>query len=258
MRAGDETDPAPGVMIVTGGSRGIGRATALLAAAGGFDVCVNYVKDAAAAHSVVQQVEQAGRRAIAVQADMSSEADILRLFQTSEEALGRLTVLVNNAGGVSGGRRRVEALRWDDAARVVALNLTGLMICCREAILRLSTRHGGNGGAIVNVSSLSARLGAPNLWMDYAAAKAGVDAFTIGLAAEVAEEGIRVNAVRPGLIDTELHASSGMPDRIQRAAKHLPMKRAGTAEEVAEAIVWLASAPASYVSGAIVDVGGAR
>jgi len=258
MSARHGTDASPGVMIVTGGSRGIGRATARLAAACRFDVCVNYLRDAAAAQSVVEEVKQAGRRALAVQGDMSNEADILRLFKATDEALGRLTVLVNNAGGVSGNRRRVEALRWEDAAQVVALNLTGLMICCREAILRMSTRHGGHGGAIVNVSSLSARLGAPNLWMDYAAAKGGVDAFTTGLAVEVAEEGIRVNAVRPGLIDTELHASSGMPDRVQRAARHLPMKRAGSAEEVAEAIIWLASAPASYVSGSIIDVGGAR
>ena len=246
------------VMIVTGGSRGIGAATARLAAAEGFDVCVNYRSDEGAAQATVDAVQQQGRRALAVQGDMSREADILRLFASAEEALGRPTALVNNAGGVAGSRRRVEALRWEDAAAVVALNLTGLMICCREAILRMSTRHGGQGGAIVNVSSVSARLGAPNLWMDYAAAKGGVDTFTAGLAIEVAEESIRVNAVRPGLIDTDLHAAAGMPDRVERAARHLPMKRAGTAEEVAEAIVWLASANASYVSGSIVDVAGAR
>lgn len=246
------------VMIVTGGSRGIGAATARLAAARGFDVCVNYRSDGAAAQTVVEAAQRLGRRAIAVQGDMSNEADIVRLFQAAERELGRPTALVNNAGGVVGTRRRVEALRWEDAAGVVALNLTGLMICCREAILRMSSRHGGGGGTIVNVSSVSARLGAPNLWMDYAAAKGGVDTFTAGLAIEVAEDGIRVNAVRPGLIDTELHASVGMPDRVERAARHLPMKRAGSAEEVAEAIVWLASAAASYVSGSIVDVSGAR
>jgi NAD(P)-dependent dehydrogenase (short-subunit alcohol dehydrogenase family) len=246
------------VMIVTGGSRGIGAATTRLAAARGFDVCVNYRSDGAAAQSVVEAAQRLGRRAIAVQGNMANEADIVRLFQAAERELGRPTALVNNAGGVVGTRRRVEALRWEDAAGVVALNLTGLMICCREAILRMSTRHGGQGGAIVNVSSVSARLGAPNLWMDYAAAKGGVDTFTAGLAIEVAEEAIRVNAVRPGLIDTDLHATVGMPDRVERAARHLPMKRAGTAEEVAEAIVWLASANASYVSGSILDVAGAR
>jgi NAD(P)-dependent dehydrogenase (short-subunit alcohol dehydrogenase family) len=246
------------IMIVTGGSRGIGAATATLAARKGFDVCVNFLSAGDAAEAVADEVRRAGRRAIAVQGDMGREADIRRLFDATERELGRPTVLVNNAGGVTGNRRRVDAMKWDEVAQVVALNLTGVIICCREAILRMSTAHGGTGGSIVNVSSASARLGAPNLWMDYAASKGGVDSLTVGLALEVAEEGIRVNAVRPGLIDTDLHASVGMPDRVARAAKHLPMKRAGTAAEVAEAIVWLASPAASYVSGAIIDVAGAR
>jgi NAD(P)-dependent dehydrogenase (short-subunit alcohol dehydrogenase family) len=246
------------IMIVTGGSRGIGAATATLAARKGFDICVNFLSAGDAAEAVADEVRRTGRRAIAVQGDMGREADIRRLFDATERELGRPTVLVNNAGGVTGNRRRVDAMKWDEVAQVVALNLTGVIICCREAILRMSTAHGGSGGSIVNVSSASARLGAPNLWMDYAASKGGVDSLTVGLALEVAEEGIRVNAVRPGLIDTDLHASVGMPDRVARAAKHLPMKRAGTAAEVAEAIVWLASPAASYVSGAIIDVAGAR
>jgi NAD(P)-dependent dehydrogenase (short-subunit alcohol dehydrogenase family) len=245
-------------MIVTGGSRGIGAAAARLAARDGWDVCINYVSAEAAAQSVAADVRQMGRRAIAVQGDMGREADIVRLFETAERELGRPAAVVNNAGGIAGRRRRVDEMSWDMVSATVALNLTGLIVCCREAIRRMSTRHGGPGGCIVNVSSASARLGAPNLWMDYAASKGGVDTFTTGLAVEVAEEGIRVNAVRPGLIDTDLHGNVGMPDRVARAAKHLPMQRAGTADEVAEAIVWLASPAASYVSGAIVDVAGAR
>ncbi len=247
-----------GTMIVTGGSRGIGAAVCRLAARDGYDVCVNYRSDRDAAESVARDVRAAGRRAIVVQGDMSREPDVLRLFEEVDRGLGRPTVLVNNAGGVSGTRRRVDEMTWAATSETITLNLVGTIVCCREAIRRMSTRHGGEGGAIVNVSSVSARLGAPNLWMDYAAAKGGVDTLTAGLALELAEEGIRVNAVRPGMIDTDLHATTGMPDRVARFAKHLPMKRAGTAEEVAEAIVWLASPAASYVSGAIVDVAGAR
>lgn len=247
-----------GLMIVTGGGRGIGAATALLAARNGYDVCVNYVRDAAAAESVAAKVRAAGRRAIAVQADVGIESDIERLFGVTDAELGRVTVLVNNAARVGDGRRRVESMRAPAVNALLAANVTGAIVCAREAILRMSSRHGGSGGVIVNVSSASARIGAPNLWIDYAASKGAIDTFTIGLAQEVAAEGIRVNAVRPGLIDTEIHSATGMPDRVQKAEKMIPMKRAGTAQEVAEAIVWLASPAASYISGAIVDVAGGR
>ena len=233
-------------------------ATALLAARNGYDVCVNYVRDAAAAESVAAKVRAAGRRAITVQADVGNESDIERLFRVTDAELGRITVLVNNAARVGDGRRRVESMRAPAVNALLAANVTGAIVCAREAILRMSTRHGGPGGAIVNVSSASARIGAPNLWIDYAASKGAVDTFTIGLAQEVAAEGIRVNAVRPGLIDTDIHAATGMPDRVQKAEKMIPMKRAGTAQEVAEAIVWLASPAASYISGAIIDVAGGR
>lgn len=247
-----------GVMIITGSSRGIGAATACLGAERGYDVCVNYLNNAAAAEKVVARARAAGRRGIAVQADMASEADIERLFLTVDRELGRVAVLVNNAALVGTSRRRVESMRASSVNAVLATNVTGAIVCAREAIQRMSTRHGGPGGVIVNVSSASARLGAPNLWVDYAASKGAVDTFTIGLAEEVAAEGIRVNAVRPGLIDTDLHAATGMPDRVQKAERMIPMKRAGTAAEVAECIVWLASPAASYVSGAILDVAGAR
>jgi NAD(P)-dependent dehydrogenase (short-subunit alcohol dehydrogenase family) len=247
-----------GVMIVTGSSRGIGAATACLAAERGYDVCVNFLSNATAAETVAERVRAAGRRGIVVQADMASEADIERLFGMVDRELGRVSVLVNNAATVGSGRRRVESMRATDVSALLAANVTGAIVCAREAIQRMSTRHGGAGGAIVNVSSASARLGAPNLWVDYAASKGALDTFTIGLAEEVAAEGIRVNAVRPGLIDTEIHAATGMPDRVQKAERMIPMKRAGSAAEVAECIVWLASPAASYVSGAILDVAGAR
>jgi len=245
------------VMIITGGSRGIGAATARLAAREGYDVCVNYVRDAVAADAVVTAVKSAGRRALSVQADVAREADVEHLFQAVDEHLGRVTVLVNNAAIVGETRRRVEAMRAASVNGLLATNVTGAIICAREAILRMSTQHGGVGGVIVNVSSAAARIGAPNLWVDYAASKGAIDSFTIGLSQEVAGEGIRVNAVRPGLIDTDIHAQTGMPDRVARAEKTIPMKRAGNPDEVAAAIVWLASPAASYVSGAIVDVGGA-
>jgi NAD(P)-dependent dehydrogenase (short-subunit alcohol dehydrogenase family) len=246
------------VMIVTGGSRGIGAATAALAAERGYDVCVNYVRDAAAAARVVEAVREAGRRGIAVQADVASESDVERLFRIVDRELGCVSALVNNAAVVGPGRRRVESMRADAVNALLAANVTGVIVCAREAIRRMSTRHGGPGGAIVNISSLSARVGAPNLWVDYAASKGAVDSFTIGLAQELAGDGIRVNAVRPGLIDTDIHAATGMPDRVQKAERMIPMKRAGRAAEVAECIVWLASPAASYVSGAILDVSGAR
>lgn len=248
----------PGVIVITGSSRGIGAATACLAARQGYDVCVNYVRDAAAAEEVVTKVRAAGRRSIAVQANVANEEEIERLFQSVDRELGRVTVLVNNAAVVGQSRRRVENMRAAAINALLAANVTGAIVCAREAILRMSTKHRGPGGAIVNVSSASSRIGAPNLWVDYAASKGAIDSFTIGLAQEVAAEGVRVNAVRPGLIDTEIHAATGMPDRVARAEKMIPMKRAGAAEEVAESILWLASPAASYVSGAILDVAGGR
>lgn len=246
------------VMLVTGGSRGIGAATARLAARRGYDVCISYLHDQVAADAVVADVRATGRRALAVRADVAIEADIVRLFETADRELGRLSALVNNAGGAVGKPHRIIDAEWDAVSSVLNVNLTGLIICCREGLRRMAVSRGGEGGVIVNVSSASARLGAPGLWMDYAAAKGGVDTLTAGLAIEVASEGVRVNAVRPGLIDTDLHAASGMPDRVEQVSRHLPMKRAGTAEEVADAILWLASRGASYVSGAVVDVAGAR
>ena len=245
-------------MIVTGGSRGIGAATASLAASRGWDICINYVRDQDAAEKVARSVRAAGQRALVVQADVADEAAVLRMFRAVDAGLGPVSALVNNAAVSGTSRRRVEQMSAAAVNAVLAANVTGTIICSREAILRMSTRHGGAGGAIVNVSSASSRLGAPNLWMDYAASKGAIDTFTIGLAVEVAEEGIRVNAVRPGLIDTDIHATAGMPDRAVRAAKHIPMKRAGAPTEVAESILWLASPAASYVSGAILDVAGGR
>lgn len=246
-----------GVMIVTGSGRGIGAATARLAAAAGYDVCVNYVRDAVAAEAVVTAIKSSGQRAFAVQADVACEADVERLFNAVDQHLGPVTALVNNAAVVGDSRRKVESMRAANINALLASNVTGAIICAREAILRMSTQHGGAGGVIINVSSAAARIGAPNLWVDYAASKGAIDSFTIGLSQEVAGEGIRVNAVRPGLIDTDIHARTGMPDRVSRAEKMVPMKRAGSPEEVAATIVWLASPSASYVSGAIVDVGGA-
>ena len=245
-------------MVITGGSRGIGAATARLAAQGGYDVCVNYLVNAEAAERVCAEVRAAGRKALAVQADVANEDDLVRLFEATDRELGRVTVLVNNAAVVGKGRRRVEASSAAAVNALLATNVTGPFVCAREAIRRMSTRHGGLGGAIVNVSSAASRLGAPDLWVDYAASKGAIDTFTIGLAQEVAEEGIRVNAVRPGLIDTEIHQLTGIPDRVARSAKLIPMKRAGTAEEVAKAILWVASPAASYVTGAIIDVAGGR
>ena len=246
------------VMIVTGAGRGIGAATARIAAREGWDVCVNYLSDRASAESVAADVRAAGRRAVIVQADVADEDAIVRMFRTVDTELGTLSALVNNAAATGNGRRRVDQMKAADVNAILAANVTGNIVCSREAIRRMSTRQGGAGGAIVNVSSASSRIGAPNLWMDYAASKGAVDSLTFGLAAEVAEDGIRVNAVRPGLIDTDIHRKTGIADRLERTIKNIPMKRAGTAGEVGEAIVWLASAAASYVSGSILDVAGAR
>ena len=245
------------IMLVTGGSRGIGAATASMAAARGWHVALSYKDNAKAAEEVVQKIRAGGGTAIAVQADVSLEADVLRLFNAVDEQLGALTVLVNNAGMLE-RQMRLDQMELDRWQRVFSANVFGSFLCAKQAVLRMSTKHGGKGGAIVNVSSAAARLGAPGEYIDYAAAKGAVDSMTIGLSKEVAAEGIRVNAVRPGLIYTDIHAAGGEPGRVDRAKAGVPMQRGGQAEEVAEAILWLASARASYVTGTLMDVTGGR
>jgi NAD(P)-dependent dehydrogenase (short-subunit alcohol dehydrogenase family) len=244
------------VIVITGGSRGIGAATARLAGARGYTVCVNYRQNHDAAHKVVRAIEAGGSRAIAAQADVSNEADVLRLFETSDK-LGRLSALVNNAG-ILETQMRVDAMDAPRLQRIFATNVVGAFICAREAVRRLSTRHGGTGGGIVNVSSGAARLGSPGEYVDYAASKGAIDTLTIGLAREVAEEGVRVNGVRPGHIYTEMHASGGEPNRVDRVKAAVPMKRGGNPEEVAHAILWLLSDEASYVTGTFIDVAGGK
>ena len=246
-----------GVILATGGGRGIGAATARLAAQRGYAVAINYLSHADAADRVVQEIRSAGGTAIAVAADVSREVEVRRLFETIDRDLGRITVLVNNAGIVD-RRMRVDAMTEVRVVRMFAVNVVGSFLCAREAILRMSQRLGGSGGAIVNVSSAAARLGSPGEYVDYAASKAAIDTLTLGLAKEVAAEGIRVNAVRPGIIDTEIHADSGDPARAQHLAATLPLGRAGTADEVAHAILWLASTESSYCAGTILDVAGTR
>jgi NAD(P)-dependent dehydrogenase (short-subunit alcohol dehydrogenase family) len=245
------------VMIVTGGSRGIGAATARLAGERGYAVCVNYRQDASAAAAVVADIEKAGSRALAVAGDMSSEKDIINLFETTDAELGTLTVLVNNAGIVD-VQSRVEDYSLERLQRMFSINITGAFLCAREAVRRMATNRGGAGGAIVNVSSAAARLGGPNEYVDYAASKGAMDSMTIGLAKEVAADGIRVNAVRPGLIYTDIHASGGEAGRVDRLKNGVPMQRGGTAEEVARVILWLASDDASYTTGALVECSGGR
>ncbi len=244
-------------MIVTGGSRGIGAATARLAAERGYAVCVNYRRDADAAAAVVADIEKAGSQALAVAGDMASEKDVLNLFETSDAKLGTPKVLVNNAGIID-TQSRVEDYTLERLQRVFAVNITGAFLCAREAVRRMSTKRGGAGGAIVNVSSVAARLGGPNEYVDYAASKGAIDTMTIGLASEVADEGIRVNAVRPGLIYTDIHASGGEPGRVDRLKDGVPMKRGGSAQEVARVILWLASDDASYTTGSLVECSGGR
>ncbi len=249
--------PGPGVLLVTGGGRGIGAATALRAAQAGWDVAVNYTRDQAAAEGVADSVRQLGRRALAVQADVADPAQVLALFSTVHRQLGPLQGLVNNAGVVDGAQR-VDEMSPARLQRMFAVNVFGSFYCAQQAVLQMSTRHGGAGGAIVNLSSVAARLGGAGQYVDYAAAKGAVDSFTLGLARELAGEGVRVNAVRPGVIDTDIHASGGQPDRARRLAPQLPMQRAGTAAEVAALVCWLLSAEAAYTTGAVVDVSGGR
>ena len=245
------------VLIITGGSRGIGAAVALLAASQGYAVAVNYTANSLAADEVVRHIRVSGGTAITVQADVAVEADVLAMFKKVDAKLGRLTALVNNAGVVD-MTSRVDAMSAERLQRMFAVNVLGSFICAREAVQRMSTRYQGEGGSIVNVSSAAARLGSPGQYVDYAAAKGAIDTFTMGLAKEVAAEGIRVNAVRPGIIDTEIHASGGLPNRVRDLAPQVPMQRAGTATEVAEAIMWLISENSGYTTGGIIDVAGGR
>lgn len=245
------------VLLVTGGSRGIGAATALLAARAGWSVAVNYASNAGAADEVVRQIQAQGGKAMAVQADVAQEQQVLAMFEQVDARLGRLTGLVNNAGVVDMASR-VEDMSVGRLKRMFDINVIGAIVCAREAVRRMSTGRGGSGGSIVNVSSAAARLGAPGQYVDYAAAKGAIDSFTIGLAKEVAAEGIRVNAVRPGLIETEIHASGGLPDRVAQLMHLVPMQRGGSAEEVAQSIVWLLSSAASYTTMSLLDVSGGR
>jgi NAD(P)-dependent dehydrogenase (short-subunit alcohol dehydrogenase family) len=240
------------VLVVTGGGRGIGAATARLAAERGYSVCINYRQEKDAAEKLAREIG-----GLAVQADVASEADVVRLFKTVDEKLGRVNVLVNNAGIVDRGAR-VETMSAERIQRMLAVNVLGSFLCAREAVKRMSKRHGGSGGAIVNVSSIAAKLGSPGEYVDYAAAKGAIDTFTVGLAKEVGPEGIRVNGVRPGVVRTEIHLASGDPARVDRIGSAAPLQRAGEAEEIARSILWLASDEASYISGALLDVSGGR
>ena len=245
------------VILITGGSRGIGAATAILAAKRGYDVAFTYQSNATAANEVAEKIRVTGRKALMLQADVAVEADVLGVFKQVDAQLGRLDALVNNAGILEKIMRleQMDAARWQ---RVLGVNVIGSFLCAKEAVLRMSTRHGGKGGGIVNVSSVAARIGSPNEFVDYAAAKGAVDSMTTGLAKEVATENIRVNAVRPGLIYTEIHASAGEPGRVDRAKEGVPMKRGGTADEIAETILWLLSDQSSYLTGTTIDVAGGR
>ncbi len=241
------------MVIVTGGGRGIGAAIARALGANGYSVAVNYSRDEVSAKRVVDDLT----RAVAIQADVSQEKDVLRLFESAERQLGPVGALVNNAG-ITGGLTRVDEVEAGMLAQVLSVNVAGTILCAREAVRRMSTRHGGHGGAIVNISSLAAKTGSAGEWVHYAASKGAIDSFTIGLAREVAAEGIRVNAVAPGLIETGLHAANGAPDRPQRLSPTIPMLRPGSAGEVAEGVVWLLSEAASYVTGTILEIGGGR
>jgi NAD(P)-dependent dehydrogenase (short-subunit alcohol dehydrogenase family) len=245
------------VMLVTGGSRGIGAATALAAAREGYAVGINYLRNRDRAAELAATIQRDGGRAAAIGGDVGNESDVVRMFEELDRTLGTITALVNNAG-ILELQQRVDAMDAARLTRILATNVTGSFICAREAIRRMSTRHGGAGGAIVNVSSAAARLGSPGEYVDYAASKGAIDTFTLGLAREVANEGVRVNGVRPGIIYTDIHASGGVPDRVERLKDNVPMRRGGHPEEVAAAILWLLSDGASYVTGSTIDVTGGR
>jgi len=250
-----DSSDRPKILIVTGGSRGIGAATARLAASRGYSVCVNFLQNQSAADSVVREIHSGGGKAIAIQADISSEAEVVRLFERTDRDLGPVTALVNNAATLE-SQMRLDAMDGARMQRMFSTNAMGTLLCAREAVRRMSTLHGGSGGSIVNVSSGAARFGSPGEYVDYAASKGAVETFTIGLAKEVAEERIRVNAVRPGYIYTEMHAKGGEAGRVDRVKARVPMKRGGRPEEVAATILWLLSEEASYVTGAVLDVSG--
>ena len=245
------------VLIITGASRGIGAATARIAGRSGYVVCVNYLKNKAAAKQIVEEINADGGRALAVGADISREEEVVKLFCAVDDKLGKISALVNNAG-ILETQMRIEDMNAARLNRIFLTNITGSFLCAREAVKRMSTKNGGKGGAIVNVSSAAARLGSAGEYVDYAASKGAVDTFTRGLAQEVAGEGIRVNAVRPGVIDTDIHASGGEPGRVERVKASIPMKRGGSAEEVAKAIMWLLSSESSYTTGSLLEVSGGR
>ncbi|MGE0284494.1 MAG: SDR family oxidoreductase [Rhizobiaceae bacterium] len=245
------------VLLVTGGSRGIGASVCRLAAAAGYKIAVNYTSNVEAAEKVVADIRAAGGDAVSVQGDVGSEADVLAMFDLVDHTFGPLDALVNNAGVVD-VKARLDEMSLARLERMFRINTIGSLLCAREAVRRMSTKHGGKGGAIVNLTSVAAVIGGPGEYVDYAAAKGAIDSFTIGLAREVATEGIRVNAVRPGIIDTEIHASGGQPDRAEKMSVNVPVKRAGTADEVAQAVLWLLSDAASYSTGTIVTVSGGR
>jgi NAD(P)-dependent dehydrogenase (short-subunit alcohol dehydrogenase family) len=246
-----------GTLIVTGGGRGIGAAVARLAARNGYAVAVNYLANDASASEVVAEIERCNGRAKGIQADVSKEANVVRLFDTAEQTLGRVVALINNAA-ITGGFSRLEDLETKTLERVLAVNVIGATLCAREAVRRMSTRKGGSGGAIVNISSRAAQLGSPGEWIHYAMTKGAIDTLTVGLAREVAREGIRVNAVAPGLVETEIHAAAGDPERLQRLASGIPLGRAGKPVEIAEAVLWLLAPAAAYITGAILPVSGGR
>jgi len=245
------------ILLVTGGARGIGAAIVRLAAKAGYAVAINYLHAANEAHALAQSIQQQGGLALAIQADVSNEGDVVKMFKEVDQHLGAITALVNNAGIVY-QKARVSEMHLDRLQKMFATNVFGSFLCSREAVLRMSTQSGGHGGVIVNISSIASRLGSPGQYVDYAASKAAIDTLTTGLAKEVAGEGIRVNAISPGIIDTEIHASGGEPDRVKEVGPMIPIGRAGTAEEVANAVLWVLSDQASYVTGACIDVSGGR